>query len=193
MGPPAVSSDVKIAAVVPARAGSKRVRGKNVRSLGGKPLWQWATDAASCATYIDEVWVSTDHPQIVSEWKGPMHWRADASDEQTSEEWLRDWLEHSRCNADIIVVVQPTSPFRTAEDIDAVVGAMAFSNRKSALAVDGDGKACGAVYAVQRSWFVRTGAIVSGDVVTVRVAYPSTLDIDTEEDWREAERLAGGR
>lgn len=186
--------DVKIAAVVPARAGSKRCPGKNARELGGRPLWMWTTDAAEAATTIDETWITTDHPRIAVQWRGPMQWRMskDASDEQTSAEMLRTWLTDSGCKADVLVILQPTSPFRDAHDIDAVVGAMLTHDRKSAIAVDEDGKACGAVYAVDRAWFLRTGSLISGDVVTVRIKHPATLDIDTEADWQRAQEIAEG-
>jgi CMP-N-acetylneuraminic acid synthetase len=186
--------DVKIAAIVPARAGSKRCPGKNARELAGKPLWMWTTDAAEEATTIDETWVATDHPRIASQWRGPMQWRMaeHATDEQTSAEMLRYWLDESGCRADVLVLLQPTSPFRDAADIDAVVGAMLTHDRKSAIAVDEDGKACGAVYAVDRAWFLHTGSLISGDVVTVRIKHPATLDIDTEADWARAQEIAEG-
>ena len=183
--------DVKIAAIVPARAGSKRCPGKNARELGGRPLWQWTTDAAERAVYVDEVWVSTDHPRIATQWRGPMHWRmeSDAGDTQTTAELVKVWMAESGCKADVFVVLQPTSPFRTAEHIDAVIAAMLYSDRKSAIAVDGSGRACGAVYAFEREWFLRTGSLISGDVVTVSLPHPATVDIDTEEDWRAAEQV----
>lgn len=154
----------------------------------------WTTDAAEAATTIDETWITTDHPRIAVQWRGPMQWRMskDASDEQTSAEMLRTWLTDSGCKADVLVILQPTSPFRDAHDIDAVVGAMLTHDRKSAIAVDEDGKACGAVYAVDRAWFLRTGSLISGDVVTVRIKHPATLDIDTEADWQRAQEIAEG-
>src|SRR3972149_3219379 len=51
-----------ILAVIPARGGSKRLPGKNLRMLGGKSLLQWAIEAAWPATSIDKILVSTaDH------------------------------------------------------------------------------------------------------------------------------------
>ena len=54
----------KIIAIIPARAGSKRLPGKNKKVLAGKPLIQWTIEAAQQADYIDEIVVSTDCKEI---------------------------------------------------------------------------------------------------------------------------------
>ena len=50
---------MKVLGIVPARKGSKRIVGKNVRILGGKPLCQWAIEAALLAKKIDRLVVSS--------------------------------------------------------------------------------------------------------------------------------------
>lgn len=52
-------------AVIPARGGSKRIPRKNLASLGGKPLVSWTVEAAMRSSSIDEVYVSSDDPEIL--------------------------------------------------------------------------------------------------------------------------------
>ena len=56
----------RVIAVIPARGGSKSVPGKNIRSLGGKPLLAWSIDVARQVSEIDRIIVSTDDTQIAS-------------------------------------------------------------------------------------------------------------------------------
>ncbi|MEZ8379081.1 acylneuraminate cytidylyltransferase family protein [Vibrio splendidus] len=114
----------KILAIIPARGGSKRLPRKNVLPLAGKPLIGWSIDAAKNSKYIDQIFVSTDDKEIadVSSLFGidvpelrPDHL---ASDTATTESVLTYTLEKFGKDVDIIVLLQPTSPLRTAQHID---------------------------------------------------------------------------
>ena len=114
----------KILAIIPARGGSKRLPRKNVLPLAGKPLIGWSIDAAKNSKYIDQIFVSTDDKEIadVSSLFGvdvpelrPDHL---ASDTATTESVLTYTLEKFGRDVDIIVLLQPTSPLRTAQHID---------------------------------------------------------------------------
>ena len=54
----------KIVALIPARGGSKRLPGKNILSLGGKPLIAWSIEAAYGSKYVDRVIVTTEDQAI---------------------------------------------------------------------------------------------------------------------------------
>ena len=54
----------KVLALIPARAGSKGLPGKNYKLLKGKPLIQWTLDAALGSEYIDKIVVSSNSPEI---------------------------------------------------------------------------------------------------------------------------------
>ena len=54
-----------VLALIPARAGSKRVPDKNLRPYRGKPLLQWAIEGARGSKYIDMLVVSSDSPRIL--------------------------------------------------------------------------------------------------------------------------------
>lgn len=114
----------KVLAIIPARGGSKRLPRKNVLPLAGKPLIGWSIDAAKNSKYIDQIFVSTDDKEIadVSSRFGidvpelrPDHL---ASDTATTESVLTYTLEQFGNDIDIIVLLQPTSPLRTAQHID---------------------------------------------------------------------------
>ncbi|MFB9141387.1 cytidylyltransferase domain-containing protein [Vibrio artabrorum] len=114
----------KVLAIIPARGGSKRLPRKNILPLAGKPLIGWSIDAAKNSKYIDQIFVSTDDQEIadVSSLFGvdvpelrPDHL---ASDTATTESVLTYTLEKFGSDVDIIVLLQPTSPLRTAQHID---------------------------------------------------------------------------
>ena len=53
-------------AIIPARGGSKRLPGKNIKLLGEKPLIAWTIEAAIKSNVFDHVFVSTDSEEIAS-------------------------------------------------------------------------------------------------------------------------------
>ena len=81
---------MKLLAIVPARQGSKRIHGKNIRDLGGKPLIQWTIDTVKAVPSVSDVLVSTDCPviaQIAKEAGATVPWLRSkelASDEASS-------------------------------------------------------------------------------------------------------------
>jgi YrbI family 3-deoxy-D-manno-octulosonate 8-phosphate phosphatase len=116
-----------LAVVIPVRAGSKGVPGKNLARVGGRPLLDWTVEAALGARCVDEVLVSTDDPAIsahvTATWPGrvglPARSPATASDTATTESVLIDVLDTPEAaDADEIGLVQATSPLLRAEDLD---------------------------------------------------------------------------
>lgn len=118
-------------ALIPARAGSVRVPGKNMRLLGGKPLLQWTIEAARESGVFDDIAVSTEDPATglfaVAEdcvWiRRPV---AYATAESPDIEWVQhaiDWLKARDIKPDILAILRPTSPFRDADTIRNVMAA----------------------------------------------------------------------
>lgn len=115
----------RIIAVVPARGGSKTVPGKNIRSLGGKPLLAWSIAVAKAVPEIDRVIVSTDDESIGSvalAW-GAEYYRRPAK-LATDHALVIDTLRHLLSvlddegeRAGVLVLLEPTCPFRTADDV----------------------------------------------------------------------------
>ncbi len=120
----------RILALIPARGGSKGIKNKNIIDLCGKPLISYTIEAAKKSRYIDSVIVSTDSEKIaevaVSSGASVPFLRpaAFALDTSTTIEAvchairsLVEWGERY----DVLVLLQPTSPLRTQEDIDGAL------------------------------------------------------------------------
>ncbi|MFR9803231.1 cytidylyltransferase domain-containing protein [Pseudonocardia sp. RS010] len=114
--------------VIPVRAGSKGVPGKNLRSVGGRPLVDWTVDAALGAHSVDRVLVSTDDPRmrghVADTWGDrvllPERAPATATDVAGTESVLLDVLDRPEAaGLTEIGLVQATSPLLTPADIDA--------------------------------------------------------------------------
>ncbi|WP_027849363.1 pseudaminic acid cytidylyltransferase [Marinospirillum minutulum] len=129
-------------AIIPARGGSKRLPGKNIKDLAGKPMIAWTIEAALESQVFDYVFVSTDDEKIaeVAKTAGakvPFLRPAElASDEATTNDvitHLVDWFE-SEFNQQVstLAIFQPTSPLRNAQHIKE---AMQLMEEKSAKAV----------------------------------------------------------
>ena len=120
-----------ILAVIPARGGSKAVPRKNIRLLNGKPLIAYSIEQAALAQTLTRVIVSTDDKeiaQVAKAWGGdvpflrPAHL---AQDDTPMLPVLLHALEYAEQDDGMqysaVVILQPTSPLRTADDIDRSV------------------------------------------------------------------------
>ena len=118
-------------AIVPARAGSKRLPGKNLRALGGKPMIAWTLEAALASKAIDAVCVSSDDEDVLAlaQSMGVRHIVRRPAELATDTATSADVVLHAldACGAhSSLCLLQPTSPLRTVEDID---GALALHHR----------------------------------------------------------------
>jgi len=111
-----------IDALIPARGGSKRVPGKNMRMLAGQPLLKYTLDSAKKAGIFRKIVVSTDDfntaayttSKGVIVHKRPMEF---ALDKSPDVDWIAHYLNHENTKPDYFMILRPTSPFRTAETI----------------------------------------------------------------------------
>jgi len=132
---------LRVLALIPARAGSKRVPGKNARLLGGKPLVQWTLDNALAARAVGRVLVSTDDPQIAAIARARAAHVLDrpaglAGDHASSVDVALHALDYERDAGrdwDVLCLLQPTSPFRAAGRIDAGIEILAKSPEACAV------------------------------------------------------------
>lgn len=131
----------QIIGIIPARGGSVGVPLKNIRDLGGKPLISYTIEAAIQSKSLDRVIVSTDHEGIaeVARRYGaevPFVRPDDISEDVETELVLQHavkFLEDDNILIDGVVLLQPTSPFRTSETIKKCVEA--FKNNPAADSV----------------------------------------------------------
>ena len=116
-----------ILAVIPARGGSKGIPGKNIKDLYGQPLISYTIQAALDCKKIDRVVVSTDSEEIAGVAK---KYGADvpflrpaalAMDTSKTIDAVIDVLERLQETYEYVVLLQPTSPLRTAEDIEKAI------------------------------------------------------------------------
>ncbi|MGB5811546.1 MAG: acylneuraminate cytidylyltransferase family protein [Polyangiales bacterium] len=123
---------MRILGLIPARGGSQGVPRKNVRLLGGKPLIGYTISAAHEASRVDRVVVSTEDQEIAKVAKSLgaevpfMRPNALAQNDTPMLPVIVHALETLRVEgweADAICLLQPTFPFRRADEIDACVEA----------------------------------------------------------------------
>jgi len=135
---------MKILAIVPARGGSKRLPGKNIKLLGGKPLINWTIEIAQGIPEICEILVSTDDPAIAlvaKEAGANVPWlrpEALSTDQATSVEvalHALDWYESENGVVDGLLLLQPTSPFRTQATISRGIKLFKSQNYPSVIGV----------------------------------------------------------
>jgi CMP-N-acetylneuraminic acid synthetase len=116
----------RVAAVVPARAGSKGLPGKNTRILCGKPLLAWSIEAALACPKIDSVWVTSDdeHALRIAEEYGARPYRRPAelaNDTATMGSVIVDFGRHLGTLTEppeAVMVMYATHPLRTTEDVE---------------------------------------------------------------------------
>ena len=119
-----------IVGVIPARAGSKGIPRKNLRPLLGVPLSMYTFRAAIASELLEEVVVSTDDEQVASlareagisvPFLRPSHLATDSAKMEDVLLHVLDWRLQRGLETSALVLLQPTSPFRTAEHIDAAI------------------------------------------------------------------------
>lgn len=189
---------MNVLGLIPARGGSKRVPGKNMRMLGGKPLIAWTIEAAICAGSLDRVVVSSEDEDILvtaQEWGAEIIDRPAwlASSAASSYDVVRHAIKALDLSAgDIIALLQPTSPFRTAGDIDAACSQ--HGEHPLASIAEGSDLPNGAIYCAHvRYWRKRFFSFDTYQyVLHDRMPAERSLDIDTPEDFAKAEAMVAG-
>lgn len=135
--------NMQILFLIPARGGSKGLRGKNIRYLCGKPMLAHTIEAAKTSAYKGKIVVSTDDSEIsnISKRVGAevIHRPSDIS---TDESPTADAVLHALSTLagdsfepEVIVLLQPTSPLRNAFDIDSALKLFEEKNCSSVISV----------------------------------------------------------
>ena len=140
----------RLVAVVPVRAGSKEVPGKNKAIVGGVPLVEYAVAAALAAVSVEAVVLTSDDEEILDRYterdgvfmvRRPPALASDtASSSDTVAHALEQWEVAGGWPPDALILVQATTPLRTAADIDAAYDMFTRSGGESVISacrVDG--------------------------------------------------------
>lgn len=109
-------------ALIPARAGSKRIPDKNVKLLAGKPLLLYTIEAAKASGIFDQIIVSTEDEragQIALKAGVRWLWRPPelSADHVADVAWIKQVLKDMGSRPWTFAILRPTSPFRTAQTI----------------------------------------------------------------------------
>lgn len=218
---------MRILALITARGGSIRVPGKNIRLLGGRPLIEWTIDVVKDLSQICDVLISTDDPNIAAickaagayvPWLRPSELATDTASSVDVALHALDWYESTKGCVDGLLLLQPTSPYRTQKTV--LKGIKLFQERKcSVIAVSevkihparcffirsdrinmfyqADSKHIEPAYAANGSFYLispislrKEKSFLETSTVPMIIDNPrETLDIDTEWDWLLAEEF----
>jgi len=127
-----------VLAIIPARGGSKGVLRKNIRDVAGKPLIAWTIEEAKKSRFIDRLILSSEDDEIIrvaQEWgcEVPFVRPAElAQDDTPGIDPVLHAIDVLTKRYDYVVLLQPTSPLRTVDDIDECIQ----------KCVDADASAC---------------------------------------------------
>jgi len=121
-----------IIGLIPARQNSKRIKNKNIRMLGGKPLLMWSIEVSRMIKDIERTIVSTDSSEIAEIVEGHadviIRPKALASDKSIDIEYILHFIEyyklHDMILPEYIVLLRPTTPFRTPQIVKDAIGTL---------------------------------------------------------------------
>ena len=112
--------------LIPARGGSKGISGKNIKPLNGRPLIYYTLDAARAVASSENICVSTDSEEIIRivkeygidvPFKRPDYLATDTASSYDVIRHAIEYYEQNGMNYDRVLLLQPTSPFRTGTHI----------------------------------------------------------------------------
>ncbi|MBQ2666256.1 acylneuraminate cytidylyltransferase family protein [Methanobrevibacter sp.] len=120
---------MNIISIIPARGGSKGIPRKNIKLLNGKPLISYSIEASKSCNLIDSTYVSTEDveiSEISKKYDAEVIERPEelAGDDSSSIDVILhvfDYMENHGSLPDLFILLQPTSPLRTSEDIEASI------------------------------------------------------------------------
>ena len=130
----------KVLAIVPARSGSKGLPGKNLKEINGIPLVAYPIISAEKSSYIDNVLLTTNCPEIakvgrkygaLTPFIRPEHLASDTA--LRSEVILHALDNFEKC--DILIFLEPTSPLTTDDDINKALDFFVSKNCRSLVSV----------------------------------------------------------
>lgn len=134
----------KFCAIIPARQGSTRIKNKNLKNINGKPLIYWTIKEAKKSKYLNSIIVSTDSKSIKkfclkNKVNVPFLRPKKLSNEKSSMHSVlkhaHNYLKNNDQHFDFYVLLQPTSPLRTVEDIDSACKIIDKKNFDSLVSV----------------------------------------------------------
>lgn len=135
---------MKKVAIIPLRAGSKGIPGKNKKKLLGRPLFSWTLGEAIFSN-LDKIYIFTDDENIIDFVKKEYTWtdkveimirsKESATDTASTEMGMKEFAERINYDFDILCLLQATSPLTSRKDINNCLDKIINENYDSALTV----------------------------------------------------------
>lgn len=195
-----------ILGIIPARAGSKGIKDKNIYPIAGKPLIEWTFLNSE---YIDDYVISTDIEKYIGRYY--VHKRPSdlCQDDTPMIDVVKDAIRHyeskNHIYVDVVVLLQPTSPLRTTKDIDNAIKIFEESGANSLysgyyIGIKHKDKVYdkhtsekhfqrnGAIFIAKRE-LIEQGKLWDNTVIEFEMPLSRSIDIDTMDDMRIAEAL----
>jgi N-acylneuraminate cytidylyltransferase len=193
---------VSAVCVIPARGGSRRIPRKNIKPFHGKPIIAYSIEVAKESGLFDEIWISTDDPEIVniaSVGGVSFSWREAAlcADDVGTQEVTKAMLERLNelgASFDYACCIYPCAPMMIAEDLRIGFRALTDPRAQTDFA-----------YSVGMNpfrdagnWYWgKTQSFLDGvpldpdgfNIMKVVISNERVCDINTPEDWSRAEAM----
>ena len=195
---------MSVIAIIPARKGSTRLPGKNTKMLCGKPMIEYTIQNTIDSFHIDTAIITSDDNQVKQIWqkhrdnpavdirfhRRPKHLRGS---DVPMIDVLKDVVDSYPSmifEEDIIVLLEPTAPLRTRDDIDRCITAYEFGFFSSVFTVCKTSpwtlKLNGAVFVTNKD-MINKGKLHDEDAGLIIMPYNRSIDVDTIEDFKLAE------
>lgn len=182
---------MKTVAIIPARSGSQRIPGKNIRSFHGRPIIEYSIETAQRSRLFDQIIVSTDGDAIeaVAKSAGAWVYRRQADDgsrgtQEVAAEVLRDGRSAATAFA---CVIYPTAPMLTAHDLWLGYQGMLVPGRTYSHATGPDGVDLGWFYWGPACAFAEVP--LNGNSYRLGIEKERAIDINAADDWSRAEQM----
>ena len=217
---------MKKTAIIPLRKDSKAIPGKNKKKMVGRPLFSWVLTEAIFSD-LDAIYIFTDDQEIIEFVTKEYHWTSkvkallrneqNANDTASTESAMLEFSEKINHDYDVLCLLQATSPFTLAENINEAITKVVSTTFDSVLSVvkthrftwNSDGTAQnydafnrprrqdfdgllienGAIYCTKKSAFLDAKNRLSGKIGLIEMPEESLVEIDSLTDWTIAENL----
>jgi N-acylneuraminate cytidylyltransferase len=214
---------MKNIAFIPIRSGSKGIKDKNIKEFNGKPLCYWTIKSSTESKLVDEVYVSTDSKKIIEivesfqlpKVKTFLRSKKTSLDTSSTESAMLEIIDKMDFDKEsIFILIQATSPFTKAEDIDRAIQKISkgssvlsvcnfnrfiwdkkgpvnydFLNRNRRQDQNGFYIENGAFYISYVGDIIKTKSRISGKIKFQIMSEETSIEIDTKLDWQLAEFL----
>lgn len=172
----------KVLAIIPARGGSKGVPRKNIRTIAGKPLIAWTIEEAKKSKYIDRLILSSEDKEIMniaSQWGCEVPFVRPLQLAQDETPGIEPVLHALKMlpGYDYVVLLQPTSPLRTAEDIDRCIETCLAGDANACVSVTEPDKSPYWMYELNEKHQMRP-LLNTGDILTQRQILPKVYALN---------------